>query len=71
MKMKIYSIFAIFAIICLLTNIKADSVCDLNTLIVEIKQDLKYPSASFKMYSKCKQMWEIWFSTPLKMKYNQ
>jgi hypothetical protein len=41
MKMKIYSYFAIFTIICLITNINSDSVCDLNSLLVEIKQDLK------------------------------
>jgi len=41
MKMKIYSIIAIFTILILLSSIQSDAVCDLNTLIVEIKQDLK------------------------------
>ena len=38
--MKIYSIIAIFTIITLLSSIHSDAVCDLNTRLVEIKQDL-------------------------------
>ena len=40
--MKIYySIIAIFTLTALLSSVKTDAVCDLNTLIVEVKQDLK------------------------------
>lgn len=39
MKMKIITIFTIF--IATFAFIKSDSVCDLNTLLVEVKQDLK------------------------------
>lgn len=41
MKMKIINIFLIFVTFSLINISKTDSVCDLNTLIVEIKQDLK------------------------------
>lgn len=41
MKMKMYCIFMIIIILSSLSSIKSDSVCDLNTLIVELKQDLK------------------------------
>jgi len=41
MKMKIYDFFTIFTILSIIFQVNSDAVCDLNTLIVEIKQDLK------------------------------
>jgi hypothetical protein len=42
MKMKIYGLFFLILILTILiSKVNSDSVCDLNTLIVEIKQDLR------------------------------
>ena len=41
MKMKIINILLLFVTISLINIAKSDAVCDLNTLLVEVKQDLK------------------------------